>query len=219
MPGDAGRTTVTDTRAGVAGILFVASVLTHTVMIGIVPDLGSGAAPVAAYLADQRSTIDPSVFLSFLFVPALTWYLVRLVMRCQRSGQPTLATAVVVLTAAGGTLSMAAFGMFHAASLIAPSSAETAFGLVVASSFLSAQSMFCFGLLMLVVSVVVLRSAAFVKWYGLFGLVTSAVAVGSAAVALTSLSRLRMFTFGGVGLLAWIFAGSVLFIQGRRIEE
>lgn len=209
-------TSVTDIRAGIAGLLFVAVALVDTAMNGAPPALSLGARALAQYFANQGSVINSTALLSVMITPAITWYLVRLVTRCQRAGQPTLAVAVLVLSAAAGALFIGSWCLFHAASLLASSQGpETVFGLVVASALASAQLALCLGLLMLVVSVVVYRSLAFDAWYGWFGFFTSAVAIGTSAAALTSLSRLGVHGFGLLAFLVWVGCGSVLFIRGR----
>ena len=209
-------TSVTDTRAGVAGIIFVTAALVDAAMCGVRPDLTMGAPALTQYFANQGSFINMAAVLSVAITPAITWYLVRLVTRSQRAGQPTLAIAVTVLSAAGGALFIGSWCLFHAASLLAPSGApETVFGLVVASALTSAQLAFCLGLLMLVVAVVVRRSSAFDPWYGSLGFLTAAVAVGTSAVSLTSLSRLSVHSYGLLAFLVWVSCGSVLFIRGR----
>ena len=210
-------TNVTDIRAGVAGLIFVAAVLIDTAMAGAPPALTLGAPALARYFANQGSFINGAALLSMATTPAITWYLVRLVTRCQRAGQPTLAIAVIVLSASSGALFIGSWCLFNAAGLLASSQApETAFGLVVAAALTSAQLVFCLGLLMLVVSVVVQRSLAFDIWYGWLGFLTAAVAIGTSAASLTSLSRLDVHGFGLLAFVVWVGCGSVLFIRGRQ---
>lgn len=207
---------VTDTRTGVAGIIFVAAALVDTAMTGAQPDLAMGATALAQYFANRGPSIGMAAMLSVAITPTITWYLVRLVTRCQRAGQPTLSVAVTVLSAAAGALSIGSWCLFHAASLLAPSRApETVFGLVVAAALTSTQLTLCLGLLMLVVSVVVWRTSAFDIWYAWLGYLTAAVALGTSAVSLTSLSSLGVHSFGLLAFLVWVGCGSVLFIRGH----
>ena len=71
---------------------------------------------------------------------------------------------------------------------------------------------------MLVVSVVVHRSLAFAVWYGWLGFLSAAVAIGTSAASLTSLSRLGVHGFGLLAFLVWVGGGSVLFIRGRTMN-
>ena len=214
-----GMTSVTDTRAGVAGIMFVAAALVDAVMTGIPPAPTLGAPALMRYLADQGPFINTAAALSVAITPAITWYLVRLVTRCQRAGQPTLAVAVIVLSAAGGALFLGSWCLFHAARFLASSQPpDTVFALAVASALAAAQLTFCLGLLMLVVSVVVHRSLAFALWYGWLGFLSAAVAIGTSAASLTSLSRLDVHGFGLLAFLVWVGCGSVLFIRGRTMN-
>lgn len=211
-------TSVTDIRAGVAGLIFVAAALVDTAMTGAPPALTMGAPALTEYFANQGPFINAAALLSVAITPAITWYLVRLVTRCQRAGQPTLAVAVIVLSTAGGALFIGSWSLFRAASLLASSQPpETVFALAVAAALTAAQLVFCLGLLMLVVSVVVYRSLAFDPWYGWLGFFTAAVAIGTSAAALTSLSSLSVHGFGLLAFLVWVGCGSVLFIRGRTM--